>query len=85
MADVDMPDADADQVKGVGKSAKSTGPDTGGEGKKRFEVKKVEPSHLQTDGVLTFGLKSGMLWLCGHGILSSTTALSVEITSWTYV
>ena len=47
MADVDMPDADTEPVTGsakgkvAGKSAKITVPESGGEGKKRFEVKKV--------------------------------------------
>ena len=47
MADVEMPDADSPQVPGsskgkvVGKSAKIIVPENGGDGKKRFEVKKV--------------------------------------------
>ena len=47
MADVDMPDADAAPASGsskskvAGKSSKTTVPEAGGEGKKRFEVKKV--------------------------------------------
>ncbi|MCJ1330110.1 hypothetical protein MMC10_006792 [Thelotrema lepadinum] len=46
MADVEMPDADSPQVPGsskgkvVGKSAKIIVPENGGDGKKRFEVKK---------------------------------------------
>jgi hypothetical protein len=45
MADVDMPDADTSsgpsKGKVAGKSAKITVPETGGDEKKRFEVKKV--------------------------------------------
>ena len=51
MADVDMPDADvgAGSSKGkvAGKSAKITVPEAMGEGKKRFEVKKVKSSALR--------------------------------------
>ena len=47
MADIEMPDADTAPVSGsskgkvAAKSAKTGAPETGGEGKKRFEVKKV--------------------------------------------
>lgn len=47
MVDVDMPDADTEAVggsgkgKAAGKSTKTTMPESGSEGKKRFEVKKV--------------------------------------------
>ncbi|KAI4147903.1 MAG: hypothetical protein LQ340_005321 [Diploschistes diacapsis] len=46
MVDVDMPDADTEAVggsgkgKAAGKSTKTTMPESGSEGKKRFEVKK---------------------------------------------
>ena len=49
MADVDMPDADTEVVskgKVAAKSTKTAGADSGADGKKRFEVKKVGKNHF---------------------------------------
>lgn len=93
MADVDMTDAPAASgsaapaKKVVGKAAKGTAEN--GDGKKRFEVKKVRPEaiyiYIYTAHSDTDSSRSGMLSLSGPGISSSTTALSAVTISWIYV
>lgn len=87
MADVEMKEATTEPAaKGKG-TFKSEGAN---DGKKRFEVKKVQS---QGPSVTTFchlfwtltWLASGTRLLCGHGILSLTTALFAVTTSWIYV
>lgn len=82
MADVDMTDAAAEVPKAKNvKPSKSGTADTPGDAKKRFEVKKVRhiPEYHQ-DQFLTWC--SGMPSHSGHGISSSITVRSAEITSW---
>ena len=69
------------KVVGKGKVGAAT---EGGDGKKRFEVKKVRCQQPTTPGQWNACLcgNSGMQWLCGLGISSSTTVLSAETTSW---
>lgn len=85
MADVDMTDAPG----GAGPVAKKKGGDgAAGEGKKRFEVKKVcmkrRHNQVPTLWFLT-GTCSGTPLRSGLGTLSSTTAPSAGITSWIFV
>ena len=88
MADVDMTDAPGSGPASKKKTSSAVDADSKGDSKKRFEVKKVHYSSLRISVsccIANAGMSSGTLSRCGHGILSSTTVPSVEITSWIYV
>lgn len=74
MADIEMPDASSSasakpRTSGITKASKTgAAADTGSDGKKRFEVKKVATAALQY-WFQKLIMYSGMLWLSGHGIL----------------
>lgn len=87
MADVDMTDAPVTSGSATASkkvASKTKAGDGGADGKKRFEVKKVR-APVSRRRINADICASGMRSLCGPGILSSTTALFAEITSWTYV
>lgn len=88
MADIDMTDAgsssEAPKGKVAGKTAKITVPDTSAEGKKRFEVKKVQGLTV-AESRTKADVHSGTPSLYGRGTLSWTTAPSAGTTSWIYV
>ena len=88
MADVDMPDAGPaapTNAKANTKMVKGGAADTATDGRKRFEVKKACWTCPYTWMQLWLILDSGMQLHCGLGISWLTTALSVEIISWTCV
>ena len=84
-----MPDAAApgpSKGKATTKSAKAGGADASTDGKKRFEVKKVQHFSAQrATNMRVSKCLSGTPWLFGPGISLSTTVLSAETTSWTFV
>lgn len=88
MADVDMTDAPGSGQLAKKKGSSAADGDSKVDGKKRFEVKKVllpDCALQSTPALADADPPSGMPLLYGHGILSSTTAPSAGITSWTSV
>jgi hypothetical protein len=92
MADVDMTDAptaapaSTSVVKKKGAAGVADG-DSKGDGKKRFEVKKVSVPVLSAGGLprCLLMVSSGTLSRFGHGISWLTTAPFAATTSWIYV
>lgn len=80
MTDVEMKDPAPAKDKAPSKAAEGSG-----EGKKRFEVKKVHLPSISRIIKLISCHHSGMPLLYGRGISSSITVLSAATISWIYV